>query len=209
MPGEHHREAVLSEPELTEMVRYAEVGYPNSIFQYLLPFLVDTGLRITEACNLKRDHVFLGDKPFLQVVEGKSEAAKREIPLTSRAVAAIESAWSRSRCQFVFTAFGGRKALTRHYATQQFRLLADALRMHETVLHSTRHTFCTRLGESGCDAFTIQKLAGHSSITTSQRYVHQGKAIAQSAIERLEALSKERPEVEHKSKVPKGTIEEV
>jgi site-specific recombinase XerD len=110
----------------------------------------------------------------------------------------------------VFAAFGGRKPLTRHYATQQFRLLADALNMDpETVLHSCRHTFATRLGESGADAFTIQRLCGHSSITISQKYVHQHKGIAQNAIERLEALSKERPEVEHKSKVPKGTIEEV
>ncbi len=30
----------------------------------------------------------------------------------------------------------------------------------------------TRLCESGADAFTIQKIAGHSTILTSQRYVH-------------------------------------
>jgi integrase len=144
------------------------------------------------------------------VIEGKSKAAKREIPLTTRAVKAIESAWARSKCTYVFAAFGGRKPLTRHYATQQFRLLADTLNMdHGVVLHSARHTFCTRLGESGCDAFTIQKLAGHSSITISEKYVHQHKGIAQSAIERLEALSKEKPEVEHKSKVKKGEVEEV
>lgn len=210
MPGEHEREAVISEVELTKMIRYAEVGYPESVFQFLLPTLVDTGLRVTEACNLKREHIFLGEKAYLRVIEGKSKAAKREIPLTTRAVKAIESAWGRSKCNYVFTAFGGRKPLTRHYATQQFRLLADALNMDpETVLHSCRHTFATRLGESGADAFTIQRLCGHSSITISQKYVHQHKGIAQNAIERLEALSKERPEVEHKSKVPKGTIEEV
>ncbi|MGF7178889.1 tyrosine-type recombinase/integrase [Tunturiibacter psychrotolerans] len=40
------------------------------------------------------------------------------------------------------------------------------------VLHSLRHTALTRLGEAGADAFTIMKLAGHSSVTISQRYVH-------------------------------------
>jgi hypothetical protein len=40
------------------------------------------------------------------------------------------------------------------------------------VPHSLRHTFGTRLGESGADAFTIMKLMGHSTITVSQRYVH-------------------------------------
>ncbi len=37
---------------------------------------------------------------------------------------------------------------------------------------SHRHTILTRLGEVGTDAFTIMKLAGHSSVTVSQRYVH-------------------------------------
>jgi integrase len=210
MAGEHEREAIISEAELANMVKFSEVGYPENTFQFLVPVLVDVGLRITEACRLKREHVFLGEKPYLRILEGKSKAAKREIPLTARAVKAIEAAWSRSKCQFIFTAKGGRRAITRHYATQQFRLLSDALNMDpETVLHSCRHTFCTRLGESGADAFTIMKLAGHSSIVISQKYVHQGKQIAQSAIERLEALSKKEPEVEYKSRVPKGQVEEV
>jgi Phage integrase family len=40
------------------------------------------------------------------------------------------------------------------------------------VLHSLRHTMLTRLGESGTDAFTIMRVADHSSIVVSQRYIH-------------------------------------
>jgi hypothetical protein len=40
------------------------------------------------------------------------------------------------------------------------------------VHHSLRHTFGTRLGEAGADAFTIMRLMGHSSVTVSRRYVH-------------------------------------
>lgn len=35
-----------------------------------------------------------------------------------------------------------------------------------------RHTALTRLGESGCDVFTLAKIAGHSSILITQRYCH-------------------------------------
>jgi site-specific recombinase XerD len=35
-----------------------------------------------------------------------------------------------------------------------------------------RHTALTNLGEAGCDAFTLARIAGHSSITITQRYVH-------------------------------------
>jgi site-specific recombinase XerD len=44
--------------------------------------------------------------------------------------------------------------------------------------YTLRHTALTRRGESGCDAFTLAKIAGHSSIAITQRYVHpQAEAI--------------------------------
>jgi integrase len=60
----------------------------------------------------------------------------------------------------------------------------------EFVLHGLRHTFLTRLGEAGADAFTIMKLAGHSSVTVSQRYVHPTLDSCEAAFERLEAFNK-------------------
>ena len=57
----------------------------------------------------------------------------------------------------------------------------------EFVLPSLRHTFLTRLGEAGADAFTIMRLAGHSSVTVSQRYVHPTLDACETAFERLEA----------------------
>lgn len=47
------------------------------------------------------------------------------------------------------------------------------------VLHSLRHTFLTRLGEAGVDAFTIMRIAGHSTITVSQKYVHPSSEAGQ------------------------------
>jgi hypothetical protein len=56
------------------------------------------------------------------------------------------------------------------------------------VLHSLRHTALTRLGETGADAFTIVKLAGCSSVTVSQRYMHPGETV-QLGFDRVEALN--------------------
>src|SRR6267142_2094388 len=38
--------------------------------------------------------------------------------------------------------------------------------------YTMRHTALTRLAEAGCDAFTLARIAGHSSITITQRYCH-------------------------------------
>ncbi|MGA2628709.1 MAG: site-specific integrase [Terriglobia bacterium] len=35
-----------------------------------------------------------------------------------------------------------------------------------------RHTALTNLASAGCDAFTLARIAGHSSITITQRYCH-------------------------------------
>ena len=35
-----------------------------------------------------------------------------------------------------------------------------------------RHSALTQLAEAGCDVFTLARIAGHSSITITQRYVH-------------------------------------
>jgi site-specific recombinase XerD len=53
------------------------------------------------------------------------------------------------------------------------------------VLYSFRHTFLTRLGESGCDAWTLARIAGHSNISMSQRYVHPSENAVLDAMQKL------------------------
>jgi integrase len=53
------------------------------------------------------------------------------------------------------------------------------------VLYTLRHTFLTRLGESGCDAWTLARIAGHSSIQMSSRYVHPDENAVLNAMSRL------------------------
>ena len=61
------------------------------------------------------------------------------------------------------------------------KLDADYITRHGEVItagmkpfapYCLRHTALTRLAESGCDAFTLARIAGHSSITITQRYCH-------------------------------------
>jgi len=60
------------------------------------------------------------------------------------------------------------------------------------VLHSLRHTFGSRMGESGADAFTIMRLMGHSTVIVSQRYFHPSPESIELAYERLTILNVEK-----------------
>jgi len=48
----------------------------------------------------------------------------------------------------------------------------------------------TRLGEAGVDAFTIMRIAGHSSVKVSERYVHPSAESLERGFARLEAFNK-------------------
>jgi integrase len=87
--------------------------------------------------------------------------------------------------------------------SQHARALKDSGVKH-FVLYSLRHTMLTRLGEAGADAFSIQKIAGHSSILISQRYVHPTPERIEGAFALLESYNvqkakelKEEQEREH------------
>lgn len=160
-------------------------------------------MRITEACHLEKEQVTfdIDLKPVaVRLVRGKSKSSKREIPLTDRAVAALDACFKKSGCGFVFTGRGGNRKLTRHYHSEQFRVIRDALNLdQDMVWHSTRHTCCTNPGRAGADAFAIQKLAGHSSNMISQRYVHSDQETKANALKLLGALIAKKNTLEARS----------
>jgi integrase len=65
---------------------------------------------------------------------------------------------------------------------------AKALKLSKVrpfVLYSLRHTFLTRLGASGCNVWSLARIAGHSSIAMSARYVHPSEDAVLAAMSRL------------------------
>jgi len=69
---------------------------------------------------------------------------------------------------------GTPEQITHDTTKKQHRATLKASGVRPFVLYSLRHTFLTRLGESGCDAWTLARIAGHSSISVSMKYVHVG-----------------------------------
>jgi integrase len=104
--------------------------------------------------------------------------------------AMLEMRRQNSVSPFVFSS-GSKKPLLpsslAHLHTQVRRLKLPM----GFVLYSWRHTALTRLGENGADAFTIMRIAGHSSVTTSQRYVHPSSETVALAIARLDASNQQ------------------
>ncbi|HTT62823.1 MAG TPA: tyrosine-type recombinase/integrase, partial [Bryobacteraceae bacterium] len=100
--------------------------------------------------------------------------------------AAVKSAWA-------FPGETDASAFLVSSLDHQHDNVRTALKMPaDFVIHSLRHTMLTRLGEAGADVFSIMKIAGHSSVTVSQRYVHPTPEGMDRAFERLETHNAEK-----------------
>lgn len=195
--GERERTFVLTHAQEKIYLEFA----PQPLHDLAL-LMLDTGLRVGEACALQWCDIHLEPVNgarfgYLHVSGGKTKYAKRNIPLTDRARAMLErrnnlcaSSWvfprdsSKARVRSVDTFLSSRTLWDYHEARR------DAMRLpSDFVIHSFRHTFGTRLGEARADAFTIMRLMGHSSVTVSQKYVHPSPEAMERAVERLEAFN--------------------
>jgi integrase len=184
LPGENARTFVLS-GEL-ELAYLEAASYPLKEAAILM---LDLGLRPEECVQLRKKDIS-GDT--LTVRDGKSVNAARALPLTERAKVAIEllsALWPDS--EFLFP--GLKKGTHFHRVSLDrlhWKLRAEQGWPREFVLYSFRHTFGTRLAESGCHPFEIKALMGHSSISMTQRYVHPNIGSLTLAMKRMEELSK-------------------
>lgn len=188
--GERQRDFVLT---YTQEKPYLDMA-PAPLADVAL-LLLDTGLRLGEALSLEWPQVRLepanGAKfGFLTVLSGKAKSRKsRNVPLSERAVAMLRR-WGPLEGGLVFHQGDGGTPLSGSRLDQQHARVRELLKLPaDFVLHSLRHTFGTRLGEAGADAFTIMRLLGHSTVTVSQRYVHPSPEAVELAYERLVGLN--------------------
>jgi site-specific recombinase XerD len=69
-------------------------------------------------------------------------------------------------------------------------------------LYDLRHTALTRLAESGADVFSIQKIAGHSDIRVTSRYVHPTPEHIKQAFSRFQKYNKRSKKAQRAKKGP-------
>jgi len=188
--GDHQRDFVLN---CAQEAAYLTVC--PEILCDVATLLLDTGLRLGEALSLEWPQVRLEPAVgarfgYVTVLSGKAKSKKsRNVPLSERVVSMLAKSGPQS-AGLVFTR-GDGSPLSESRLDQQHLRLRKLLKLpSDFVLHSLRHTFGTRLGESGAEAFTIMKLMGHSTVTVSQRYVHPSPETIELAYERLMCLNR-------------------
>ena len=185
LPGENHRERVVS-PE--EESRYLAAASP--LLADVATILADTGVRPDECYRLCWEDLTWanGRNGSLLVRHGKTAAARRVLPMTPRVRGVLEMSWERAGRPVEGWLWPAPTLSGRidHSSLKKQHIRAVRLsKVRPFVLYDFRHTFLTRLGESGCDAWTLARIAGHSSVAISSRYVHPSEDAVLAAVSRL------------------------
>jgi len=185
LPGERRRERVVTPIEESQ---YLAVASP--LLGAVATVLADTGLRPHECHVLRWEQITWtnGRNGTLLVTHGKTAAARRVLPLSPRVRSVLETRWivaGRPAEGWVWPAPTKTEHIDHSSLKKQHAKAVKLSGVRPFVLYSLRHSFLTRLGESGCDAWTLARVAGHSSVAISSRYVHPSEDLVLAAMSRL------------------------
>jgi len=185
--GEHQRDRVLSREEADAYLAACPQPWKDAA-----TVILGTGMRPGECCALRWEHVLMGaDSGLIQVAEGKSKAARRLLPMVPDVLNVMRARHGAQGCLKEGWVFPSN-ARSGHlgwfgYRNQHVRALRSIAQGHKadpsrpTVArfepYCLRHTALTWIAPH-TDAFTLAKIAGHSSITMTLKYIHpQAEAV--------------------------------
>ena len=141
------------------------------------------GLRVSEVCRLRLPDL-LSDRHQLHVVQGKGQKDRYTL-LSPRLLEELRAYWRLYRPKdwlFPSKVYPDRH-ITEDAVQRAFTQAVQAAGLPERGgIHSLRHSFATHLLEAGVDLLTLQRLLGHSRLSTTTTYLHVRQ-------ERLEKVS--------------------
>lgn len=150
----------------------------------ILEVAIGTGIRREGVFALPWASVdFANDSVTAPAAKGSSTY---RVPLSKALRDVLGALPSRLKSTWVFPNERGTSHVNAHNWVS--RILSPALKaagISDFRFHDFRHTFATRLGQSGARLLEIQTLLGHKSPTMTQRYAHVVEAYRRRAVERM------------------------
>ena len=166
--------AVLSVEEVGRLLEAA----PGIKYKAILGTAYGAGLRVSEVASLKIDDID-STRMLIRVEQGKGRK-DRNAMLSPQLLALLRLWWKEGKRRSVMLPHGwlfpGRSA-TDPVSTRQINRAtheaAEAAEIRKRVSpHTLRHSFATHLLEAGVEITVVQRLLGHSNLSTTSGYLH-------------------------------------
>ena len=169
----------LTDVEVARFLKVARADERNGLRNWAyVSLLVGSGMRVAEPLSLSVGHVTDAQGRVLDSFVLDRNATKsrrsRSVHLTTRAQKSLQTYLEPRRAARDEPLFPGRRrraSMNACYAVQLVASLFEEAAIPNATSHCLRKTFATSLLEKGINLRVIQELLGHSSLTTTQRYL--------------------------------------
>jgi integrase/recombinase XerD len=164
------RPRVYTQEEVARLLAVPGLSLKHRVF---LMATYSAGLRLGEACRLKASDI-LSDRMQIRVEQGKG-GKDRFTVLSPKLLEELRRYWKAYRPGVHL--FPGSRADGRPIDPNSARkIFYRAARLaglpHTGGIHLLRHSFATHLLEAGTDLPTLQRLLGHTCLSTTAGYLH-------------------------------------
>nr|NGX36437.1 Tyrosine recombinase XerD [Candidatus Anoxychlamydiales bacterium] len=159
--------SVMTFAEVESLLKQPDVnGFIGARDKAIIETLYATGIRVTEACNIKIIDV---NDNFIKV-NGKGKK-QRIVPIGKKAIEAIDYYLLNFRkdanIKFLFIT-KNKKQIDRITIYNRIKFYANKANIKKNISpHTLRHSFATHLLENGADLRLIQDMLGHEDISTT------------------------------------------
>ena len=168
---------VLTQDEQERLLAQPNPRYPTGARnKTMIQLMLDTGLRLSEACNLKWNDIDLNTGK-LMVRQGKG-AKDRALWIGEQDLELLRT-WRERQAKdvkgnpaHVFTTLAGKPVSPRYVQKMVARLAAKAGIEKKVHPHTLRHSFATDLYRETSKIRLVQKALGHSDLSTTMIYTH-------------------------------------
>jgi len=175
--GSDYRVHLFSETEIQKMYEVLPTVRDKLIFK----FLIQSGARISEVLALKIEDIPVPNfsDPISVLHHVKSKGRYRDIFIPTELLAELDRyileyrSCVKTAHSYIFTTqhpYHQNKPISYRGLYEVFKRSGKKIGV-DFKFHDTRHTFVSRLVESGMDFSVVRILAGHKHISTTQKYV--------------------------------------
>lgn len=161
---------VLSRQEVHGVLSVIE----HPVRRMTLTTIYALGLRLGEGLRLEVGDV-QSTRQVVMIRDGKG-GKDRAVPLPNPLLTRLRQYWKQDRpASTEKLLFVGAEGTSIHESTLQKTFTAacaDAKLSRHATIHTLRHSFATHLVEAGISLRTVQDILGHSSLRTTEVYMH-------------------------------------
>jgi integrase/recombinase XerC len=168
----------IKEKDIKTLIQHVEFSddWPGKTGKQLIILFYNTGLRLSELINLKRNQVNFENHSIKVLGKGNKE---RIIPISSDLKNSLlsyildsDKEFPNFEKEFLLHNEKGRQLSARKVYSIVTRYLSLVTTAEKRSPHVLRHSFATHLMNNGADLNAVKELLGHSSLAATQVYTH-------------------------------------